>query len=85
MLELDEQTRNEIRAEVAHALNLSPDSLPALLVPKQTAQVLGVKASTLQNWRATGRYNLPFVKVGRLPKYRIGDLVDWIGKRRREG
>jgi len=33
-----------------------------------------VAPATLRVWRCTGRYNLPFVKVGRLVRYRISDL-----------
>lgn len=38
----------------------------------------GVK--TLQAWRTRGG-GLPFVKVGRLVKYRGKDVKDWIAKR----
>ena len=39
------------------------------------ARYLGVSAGTLSVWRSTGRYPLPFVKVGRRVRYRIGDLL----------
>ncbi|WET39887.1 helix-turn-helix domain-containing protein [Citrobacter enshiensis] len=51
------------------------------LTDKQAAQVLGVKTSTLAVWRSTGRYNLPYVKVGRLVRYRIRDLATFLAKR----
>ncbi len=81
MSEVTETHRAEIRAEIATALGIQPDHLPALLTGAQAAAVLGVKPATLQNWRCLGRHTLPFVKVGRLPRYRIGDLVEWISKR----
>ncbi len=35
-------------------------------------------------WRSTGRYALPFVKIGRNVRYRRADLIAWLGKRTRE-
>jgi len=42
-----------------------------LLTPTETAEALGVSLGTLQNWRHTGRYCLPYVKIGALVKYRL--------------
>ncbi|MBN6741263.1 helix-turn-helix domain-containing protein [Acidithiobacillus sp. MC6.1] len=81
MYELTETNRDEIRREIANALGIDPNHIPALLTSEQTAVVLGVKPATLQNWRSLGRHRLRFVKVGRLPRYRVGDLVDWIAQR----
>ena len=39
---------------------------------------------TLGVWRSTGRYNLPFLKVGRAVRYRRADLLAWLEKRTRE-
>jgi len=59
------------------------DALPAssLLNDSQTAAILSVKPSTLSVWRSTGRVNLPFVKVGRLVRYKAGDIRIFIEKR----
>jgi len=46
--------------------------------PEQAAGVLNTSIQTLANWRATGRYALPYVKVGRLVRYRESDLVAFI-------
>jgi len=35
----------------------------------EAAQYLGIKPQTLAVWATTKRYNLPYVKVGRLVKY----------------
>ena len=43
---------------------------------------LGVSTITLSIWRSTGRYALPYVKIGRLVKYRMGDLRDFKLSRR---
>ncbi|MFQ2613048.1 hypothetical protein ACK3ZS_19930 [Aeromonas caviae] len=40
-----------------------------------------MKATTLAVWRSTGRYNLPYLKVGRLVKYRISDLAEFLASR----
>ena len=45
-----------------------------LLTPKEAATYLGVKPGTLANWRVEGKPSLPFVKVGRLVKYKRSDL-----------
>lgn len=49
-----------------------------LLDPTQTAGRLGVKESTLAVWRCTKRYDLPYVKVGRLIRYRTSDVEAFI-------
>lgn len=40
-----------------------------LLTPVEVADLLGIKPSTLNVWRCTGRYKLPYVKVGKLVRY----------------
>ena len=51
---------------------------------KKAAEILDVSAGTLSVWRSTGRYNLPFVKIGRKVRYRRSDLQAWLEKRTRE-
>ena len=51
-----------------------------LLTRKQAAEFLGVKEATLAHWKCTGRYNLSSVKIGRLVKYRISDLEQFIAR-----
>lgn len=55
-----------------------------LLDEKQAAEHLTVSPGTLAVWRSTGRYNLPFVKVGRMVRYRLSDLDAWLEARSRE-
>ena len=45
-----------------------------LLSEVEAAQFLGVKPTTLQVWRCTKRYPLPFIKIGRLVRYRQSNL-----------
>ena len=52
-----------------------------LLTPNQVARKLGVSVETLNVWRATKRYNLPYVKVGRLVRYRATDVEAFIKSR----
>ena len=49
-----------------------------LLTRAEAAVYLGVKIQTLALWASTGRYDLPFVKVGRLSKYRQSDLDEFL-------
>ncbi len=55
-----------------------------LLDEKETGLFLDTAPGTLSVWRSTGRYNLPFVKIGRNVRYRRSDLVAWLEKRTRE-
>lgn len=49
----------------------------------KAAKILGVTRGTLQVWRSCGRYSIPFIKVGRLVRYRISDLEAWLVSRTR--
>ena len=55
-----------------------------LLDEQAAAALLTVAPGTLGVWRSTGRYNLPFLKVGRMVRYRRADLVAWLAARTRE-
>lgn len=70
-----------LKAEIAAQLGFDPKTLPVNVDDKQAAEVLAVKATTLAVWRSTGRYNLPYLKVGRLVKYRISDLAEFLARR----
>jgi len=59
----------------------SPDKSP-LHDPGKAADFLGVSKETLAVWRCTKRYPLPYVKVGRLVKYREADLTAFVESRR---
>ena len=53
----------------------------SLLTPAQVAEFLGVSIETLNVWRATNRYKLPYVKAGRLVRYRVQDLLAFVESR----
>jgi excisionase family DNA binding protein len=49
-----------------------------LLTRREAAAYLGVSEQTLAIWKCTGRYNLPYIKIGRLVKYKRQDLDAFI-------
>lgn len=53
-----------------------------LLSQAEAAKLLGLAPETLSVWRCTKRYNLPYIKVGRLVKYREADLMAFVESRR---
>lgn len=56
-----------------------------LYARKKAADFLGVKENTLAVWHTTRRYNLPMVKVGRLCKYRLSDLLEFLDRQTTPG
>lgn len=52
-----------------------------LLTEAQAAELLGVEPQTLQAWRCTRRYALPYVKVGRLVRYRASAIEAFLQAR----
>lgn len=56
-----------------------------LLTPEDTAKFLGLRPHTLATWRCTGRYDLPFIKMGRAIRYRRADVEAWLAANQRLG
>jgi predicted DNA-binding transcriptional regulator AlpA len=54
-----------------------------LLNEQEAAELLYVKPNTLSVWRSTGKYNVPFIKIGRLVRYRRSELIAWAQSRSR--
>jgi predicted site-specific integrase-resolvase len=54
-----------------------------LLDQNAAAEFLGLSPNTLSVWRSTGRYRVPFLKVGHLVRYRRADLEAWLQTRTR--
>lgn len=52
-----------------------------LLSRQETAGFLGLTEGTLAVWASTKRYELPYIKVGRLVKYRQSDIVEFLKRR----
>lgn len=56
-----------------------------LLTPEQAAEWLGVSPTTLEIWRSARRYDLAYIKVGRLVRYKTGALEEFIANRSHGG
>lgn len=52
-----------------------------LLTPQEVAEHLGVTPETLNTWRATKRYPLVYIKIGRLVRYKWEDVLSFIESR----
>ena len=50
----------------------------ALLNERQAAELLGVAPQTLTVWRLRKSYPLPYVKLGRVIRYRLSDIETFI-------
>lgn len=70
-----------MQAQSAIPAVIKNQSTDLLFTPKQASNYLGVAHDTLSVWRCVGRYNIPYIKVGRLVKYRKSDLDAWLEKR----
>ena len=52
-----------------------------LLTSEEASKRLGLKnKNTLGVWRTTKRYDLPYIKVGRLVRYRQSDIEKFINQ-----
>ena len=45
------------------------------------ADYIGVAPGTLEVWASTGRYDIPYTKIGKIVYYRKSDLDQWIRSR----
>lgn len=70
-----------MQAQSAISSILKNQSSDPLLTPPEAAAYIGVTENTLSVWRCVGRYNIPFVKVGRLVKYRKSALDAFLDRR----
>jgi len=52
-----------------------------LLTPLEAAAYIGVNKNTLSVWRCVGRYSIPYIKSGRLVKYRKSVLDNFLERR----
>ncbi|MER2511027.1 MAG: helix-turn-helix domain-containing protein [Nitrosomonas ureae] len=70
-----------MQAQSAISAVIKNQSTDPLFTPIETAEYIGATEKTLAVWRCTGRYAIPFIKVGRLVKYRKSDLDTWLASR----
>lgn len=54
-----------------------------LFSPPEAANYLGISENTLSVWRCVGRYNIEYIKVGRLVRYRKSALDAFLQRRTR--
>ncbi len=54
---------------------------PSLLTPVQAAEALGIKPATLEADRVQNRLGIPYIKLGRLVRYRASDLNAFVEAR----
>lgn len=57
----------------------------SLMTPEEVADYLGISSETLNVWRCTKRYNLPYIKAGRLVRYRMEDVETFVASRLQGG
>ncbi len=57
---------------------LEPIRHKNLLTTKETAELLGLGKSTLEQDRLYGRLGLPFVRLGRSVRYRRSDVESYL-------
>ena len=67
------------KAAIPEAPVVSPRS--DLVSSPEVAAYIGVQPGTLEVWRCTKNQRIPFLKVGRLVKYRLRDLDAWLASR----
>lgn len=60
---------------------LNPLASDPLDKPEVVSAAIGITVGTLSVWRATRRYDLPFVKVGNSVRYRRSDWTAWLQRR----
>jgi excisionase family DNA binding protein len=70
-----------MKSQSAISTILKNQSTDPLFTPTETAVYIGVTEKTLAVWRCVGRYNIPFIKVGRLVKYRKSALDTFLERR----
>lgn len=70
-----------MHSQTALSAVLNKQQVDPLLIPAEAAEYIGVHERTLAVWRCVGRYALPFVKVGRLVKYRKSALDAFLERR----
>lgn len=60
---------------------LSP---PVFLTEREVAKVLRVQPKTLTTWRSDGEDKLPSHQLGRLVRYRIRDVAEYLLKNKNQ-
>lgn len=72
---------HQIASDLLISLGYDPKCPPLLINESEAAFALGLQKATLSQWRISGRYELPYIKAGRMVRYRVFDLADFIVRR----
>lgn len=75
---MSDQAIQDITARICAQLGY--ERPPVNITPAEASQVLGATVGTLEVWRCTGRYNLPFVKIGRLVRYPLQGVAEFLAR-----
>ena len=62
-------------------MKLESPNRERLLTPAEVAEMLGITEGTLSVWRCVKRYPLPYVKAGRMVRYKAADVAKFIDSR----
>lgn len=49
-----------------------------LLTAREVAEYVGVSPCTVNRWRFNEKISLPFIKIGRVIRYKLSDVSDFI-------
>lgn len=48
------------------------------LTQKEVSKILDVKVTTLNSWRCSRKYNIPYIKLGRVILYPSVEFYAWL-------
>lgn len=71
----------KVKTNSALSTIISAQNKDQLFTPEEAAEYIGVTTATLAVWRCVRRYNLQYIKVGRLVKYRKSGLDAFLDSR----
>jgi excisionase family DNA binding protein len=60
----------------------APPQDERLINYRGASRVIDTPVATLQVWVSTGRYGIPFYKVGRKVRFKKGELLRWLATRK---
>jgi len=72
---------NQTESTMHISSNITPLFISNMATPKQVSESINVTEGTLQVWRSTGRYELPYIKIGGKVMYRVEDVNKFIESR----
>lgn len=67
--------------QISTPASIAPLTQSILLTTEHAAPHIGITPHTLAVWRCNKRHVIPYIKVGRLVKYRLADLDAWLASR----